>query len=161
MMTPLLLALALVGQYPSPQQPQYVPAAAVYSVPAPAYAAPQVVTLGAGQVAPAGPFGQLMGHVGNKLIKHSWPRVQPITATPAPVVQTVYVQVQQPQAVQAPYVVAQPQQQYAPPPVGIPTPPGKVPPPVPYGSPQQQYQQPAPQYNAPKPSEAVPPVPPR
>src|SRR5947209_4171008 len=97
-MMPLMLAVCLAGQYPSPQQQvQSLPAQLVYSVPAPTYAAPQVVTLGAGQVVPAGPLGQALGHIGRKLEKHSWPRVQPIAAAPAPVMQTVYVAVQQPQ----------------------------------------------------------------
>lgn len=154
-MTTIVLALALAGQYPSPQQQQVtsLPAQLVYSVPAPTYAAPNVVTLGAGQVIPPGVFGQFLGHVGTKLQKHAWPRVQPIAAAPAPLVQTVYVSVQQPQPVaQAVYAVPQPLPQL---PVGVPAPPAKVPPPA-YGAPQQPA---APQYNAPRPSESVPPVP--
>jgi hypothetical protein len=147
-MTTLIMAVCLTAQYPTPQVPQYVPSQAVYAMPAPIYAAPQI--------APAGPFGQFLGHIGMQLVKHSWPRVQPIAAAPAPSV--AYVQVQQP-VMQAVYTVPTPQAQYVPP-VGVPLPPAKSPPPA-YGTPQQpgygSPQQPA--YNAPKPSESVPPVP--
>lgn len=163
----VLVALALAGQYPSPQAPQQqvtsVPAQLVYSVPAPTYSAPQVVTLGAGQVMQAGPVGQMLGHLGRKLEKHSWPRMQPLAAQPAPIVQTVYVAIQQPQPVmQATYAVQQPLPQL---PVGVPQTPAKSPQQPAYGSPQYQQQQPqqpqSQQYGASKPSEDVPPVPKR
>ncbi len=182
-MTPLVLALALIGQYPTPQAPQYgapaqYAAPITYSAPV-TYAAPQVVMLGAGQVVPPSPFGMMLGHIGRKLEKHSWPRVQPtMMSAPAQVQQTVYLQMSQPVVQQAVYTVAQPTYQAPPQTYGAPQPPMKNPPQT-YGSPQapqygsQQQQSPAPQYgaqqpqadapkhDAPKPSESVPPVPQR
>jgi len=177
-MTPLVLALALVGQYPTPQGPQYG-APAQYAAPvtyaAPiTYAAPQVVMLGAGQVIQPGPFGLMMGHLARKLEKHAWPRVQPMTmSAPATMQQTVYLQMSAPVVQQAVYTALQPTyapavQYSAPPSYGAPQPLAKAPP-AQYGSPQapaygaqqQQQQAQAPQLGAPKPDESVPPVPKR
>jgi hypothetical protein len=169
-MTPLVLALAVAGQYPTPQAPQYgapaqyaapvtYSAPQTYSIPV-TYAAPQVVTLGAGQVIPPSPLGLLLGHIGRSLEKHSWPRVQPMAAQPA-AVQTIYLQIAPPQIQQAVYTVAQPsyQLQATPPPLQLqyaaqPQLPAKSPPP------QQQYGTPqSAGYGAARPSESVPPVP--
>jgi hypothetical protein len=177
----VLLAVALAGQYPSPQAPMYgAPPPAQYAAPmtysAPVtYAAPQVVMLGAGQVIGPSPFGAMLGRLGQKLEKHAWPRVQPMTMAAQPAVQqTVYLQMSQPMVQQAVYSVAQPQ--YAAPPVQYAAPPQPMKaPPQAYGSPQaSQYQAPQPQaqagqaaspgapvLGATKPSESVPPVPPR
>ena len=135
-----------------------------FSVPV-TYAAPSVTMLGAGAVIPPSPFGLMLGHIGRKLEMHSWPRVQPMMAAPA-MQQTVYLQVAQPQVMQAVYSVPAPQYQAPPMQYGAPQPPQKNPPqqyqaPPTYGSPQ------APQggggmYGAPRPnpaSEAAPPVP--
>jgi len=152
-MTPLVIALALTGQYPSPQYqaPQYA-APMTYSVPV-TYAVPQVVTLGAGAVIPPGPFGQFLGHIGRKLEKHSWPRVQPAPIMAQPAMQTIYLQITQPQIQQAVYTVAMPQTYAAPPQTYAAPPQPYKGQPQTYGSPQ------ASQYQAPKPSESVPPVP--
>jgi hypothetical protein len=188
-MTPLVLALALAGQYPTPQAPQYgapaqysapvitgAPGLTAYAAPV-TYAAPQVVMLGAGQVIQPSPFGMMLGHIGRKLEKHSWPRVQPMTmSAPATMQQTVYLQMSQP-VVQSRdfgiYTVAQPTYQApvqyaAPPTYGAPQPPAKAPPTQTYGSPQggqygapQQQQAQSAQLGASKPNESVPPVPPR
>jgi hypothetical protein len=172
-MTPLVLALALTGQYSTPQAPMYgAPPPAQYAAPmtyaAPVtYAAPQVMMLGAGQVLQPGPFGAMLGRLGQKLEKHAWPRVQPMQMAAQPAVaQTIYLQMSAPMVQQAVYSVAQPT--YAAPPVqyGAPPQPQKGNPQT-YGSPQApQYQAPQPQAQAPqlgaaKPSESVPPVPPR
>ena len=162
-MTPLILAVCLTAQYPTPQAPAYAPPQyqqPVYSIPMPAYQT-QVVALGAGAVAPAGPFGQMLGHIGRKLEKHSWPRVQPVPATPMgqPIMQTVYVQVvpQMPPVQQAMYA-PQPSYQAAPPQYGTKAPPA-------YGSPQQPAYNASPPYGrgpGPNPAaESVPPVPQR
>jgi hypothetical protein len=116
----------------------------------------------------------MLGHIGQSLLKHSWPRVQPVAAmqqAPAPVAQVVYVAIQQQQPVmQASYVVQAPQVPMA----GIPTYGSKAAPQqatygtpqapqqATYGAPQQGQPAGAPQAGpAPKPSETVPPVPPR
>jgi hypothetical protein len=174
-MTLLVLALALTGQYPSPQAQYGAPAqyAAQVTYAAPVtYSAPQVVMLGAGQVVQPSPFGAMLGRLGQRLEKHAWPRVQPMMAqAQAPVQQTIYLQMSQPVVQQAVYSVAQPtyaapQPQYAAPP---PQTPAKAPPQA-YGSPQGPYgasqaqaqvQDPPHTMGAAKPSESVPPVPPR
>jgi hypothetical protein len=168
MLTALALAALTAGQYASPQQgqqygapPPTYSAPLTYAIPQ-TYAAPQVVTLGAGQVIPPGPIGLCLGRLGQKLERHSWPRVQPMAAQPAstPMLQTIYVQLVQPQY----QTYAMPQ--YAPPPpptmYGAPPPPPTMygAPPPPKGQPQAQpqaYGSPqGGQYNAP-----APPVPPR
>ena len=166
-MLPLALALVLAGQYPSPQAPQYgapaqYAAPVTYSAPV-TYAAPQVVMLGAGQVVQPGPFGAMLGRLAQKLEKHAWPRVQPMTMAAQPAMQqTVYLQMSAPVVQQAVYTVAQPTYQAPAPQYGAPPPsPAKAPPQT-YGSPQApQPQASAPQLGAPKPNESVPPVPPR
>jgi hypothetical protein len=158
-MLPLILAAGLAGQYPTPQAPQYgAPPPQTYAAPV-TYAAPQVVVLGAGQVVPPGPFDRLLGHIGQSLLKHSWPRVQPaatMQAPVAPVAQVVYVSIQQQPVMQASYVVQTPQLPYASPPYAG----GKQAPQAQYGTPQQPAAQ-QPQMNAPKHDETVPPVPAR
>jgi hypothetical protein len=181
-MIPLALALGLVAQYPSAQAPMYgAPPPAQYAAPQTfsvpvTYAAPQVTMLGAGAVIPPGPFGLFLGHLGQKLERHAWPRVQPVMAQPA-VAQTVYLQMSAPVVQQAMYTVPAPT--YAAPPVQYAAPPQPMKnPPTQYGSPQapqggmygaqqQQQQQPA-QYGATgpgpaatKPDEGAPPVPKR
>ena len=169
-MTPLVLALALAGQYPSPQAPQYgspqtYAAPVTYAAAPVTYAAPQVVMLGAAQVAQPGPFALMLGHLGRKLEKHAWPRVQPMTVQPA-MQQTVYLQVQMsPPAV----MQAAPSPLYSvgpAPPATYAAPPPQSPmkaPPTPYSSPQApQYgstQPQAPQPASAKSDESVPPVP--
>ena len=164
-MLSLALAAALAAQYPTPQAPMYgapmpqYAAPQTYSVPV-TYAAPSVTMLGAGAVIPPGPFGMFLGHLGRKLEQHSWPRVQPVMAAPA-MQQTVYLQVAQPQVMQAVYTVPAPVQYQSPPVYGAPQPPMKNPPAT-YGSPQTQQGPPPNPYGAPKPnpaSEAAPPVP--
>lgn len=156
-MTPLILLAALAGQYPSPQAPQTYAAPVTYAAAPVTYAAPQVVMLGAGQVVQPGPFGLMLGSIGQRLQKHAWPRVQPMTVQAPPVTQTVYLQlsVGPPQVQQAVYTA--PQAIYAAPP---PQSPMKAPPTT-YGTPQAPQYGSAPQLGAPKPSESVPPVPPR
>jgi hypothetical protein len=153
----LVLALTVLGQYPSGQSlysappPQYAapPPPVAYSAPV-TYAAPQVVTLGAGQVIPPGPIGLFLGHVGRRLERHSWPRMQPMQAAPmATAAPVVYLAVAPPQyqVIQASY--AAPQQTYAAPP---PQTPAKSPA-TPYSSPQTPT---GGLYGAPKPNEAAP-----
>jgi hypothetical protein len=179
-MTPFVLALALAGQYPSPQAPQYGAPPPQFSAPVTyATSVPQVTLLGAGQVLQPNPFGAMLGRLGQRLEKHAWPRVQPVTvAAPPPVQQTIYLQMTQPVVQQAVYTVAQPAfapavQYQAPPSYGSPQPPPKAPPAQTYGSPQApspQYGAQAPQFGAQQPQaqaenakhdESVPPVPKR
>jgi hypothetical protein len=165
MLTALALAALTAGQYASPQGQQYGAPPPTYSAPITyaipqTYAAPQVVTLGAGQVIPPGPIGLCLGRLGQRLERHSWPRVQPMAAQPvsAPMLQTIYVQLVQPQPQYQTYAMPQ----YAPPPPPPPTMYGAPPPPKgqPQSQPQPQtYGSPqGGQYNAPTPA---PPVPPR
>jgi hypothetical protein len=170
MLTALALAALTAGQYASPQQgqqygapPPTYSAPITYAIPQ-TYAAPQVVTLGAGQVIPPGPIGICLGRLGQRLERHSWPRVQPMAAQPVspPMLQTIYVQLVQAQPQYQTYAMPQ----YAPPPpptmYGAPPPPPTMygAPPPPKGQPQAQpqaYGSPqGGQYNAP-----APPVPPR
>jgi hypothetical protein len=158
----LLLALAALGQYPSsqslysappPPPPPVTYAAPVYAAPV-QYAAPQLVTLGAGQVIQPGPFGMALGRLGQRLEKHAWPRMQPMQAAPMAAAPVVYLAVAPPQyqVMQATYAVQAPQTTYAAPP---PQTPAKAPP-TPYGSPQGPPQG---LYGAARPSEAAPPAP--
>jgi hypothetical protein len=134
-MLPLVLAAAMAGQYASSQQTYAAPQQMTYA------AAPQAYEL----VGP-GPLDRFLGHVGESLIRHSWPRLRPVRAYQAqPAI--VYLVAQQ-TAPQASYVVQQPPAQQT------------------YGSPQAAYGQGQIQMAAPapgmsRPGESVPPVPPR
>jgi hypothetical protein len=130
------LAVALTAQYAAPQSAAYVPQQIVYA------AAPQAQPQAYELIQP-GPLDRFLGHLGESLIRHSWPRLRPVRAYQAQPAIVYLVAQQQQIAPQASYVVqAQaPPQTYAAPPA--------------YGTPQQG------QYSAPRPSESVPPVPPR
>jgi hypothetical protein len=140
-MLTVLMATALIGQYPTPQSTYGIPAQYVYGT------APQAQPQ-AYMVVQPGPMGRFLGTVGERLIRCSWPRLQPMATHAA-----------QPAIV---YLVAQQQQQLPVAsyqlPVGMPSlATGNLQ----LATSQAAYGQAQIQMAAPRPSEGVPPVPPR